>query len=62
MITSIPLIKPCKACEYSNGVVVRRKKVAFAVKCGNCDSFQFPANDEQLEIIANSLPVGGQDD
>lgn len=62
IITSVPLAVPCQSCGYASGVVVRRKKIAFAVKCGNCDAFQFPVTDEQLEIIAASLPVGGCDE
>ena len=62
IISSVPLDVPCRVCGYANGVVVRRKMSAFAVKCGKCDSFQFFANDDQLEIIANSLPVGGCDE
>jgi hypothetical protein len=61
-ITSIPLDKDCYACGYSRGVVIRRKKVAFAVKCGSCDTFQFLATDEQLEILAAVMPVGGCDE
>jgi hypothetical protein len=61
MRTSLPLDKPCKACGYSQGVVIRRKKIAFAVKCASCDTFQFPTTDDQLEILAAVLPCGVQD-